>query len=89
MAGFGGHVFTDRSCWWIWGPWIATTSGGIIGAAVYDISIFIGGESPINYPKKRRVRAKLKKQAKWRKRLRLGTHKVKDIEEGIKRTESK
>ncbi|KAL1885761.1 hypothetical protein Plec18167_001256 [Paecilomyces lecythidis] len=89
MAGFGGHVFTDRSCWWIWGPWIATTSGGIIGAAVYDVSIFIGGESPINYPKKRRVRAKLKKQAKWRKRLRLGTHKVKDIEEGIKRTESK
>ncbi|GAD93768.1 aquaporin, putative [Paecilomyces variotii No. 5] len=89
MAGYGGHVFTDRSCWWIWGPWIATTSGGIIGAAVYDIFIFIGGESPVNYPKKRRMRAKLKKQAKWRKRLRLGTHKVKDIEEGIEKTESK
>ncbi|KAJ9317090.1 hypothetical protein DTO271D3_2829 [Paecilomyces variotii] len=88
MAGFGGHVFTDRSWWWIWGPWVATISGGIAGGAVYDICIFIGGESPINYPKKRRVRAKLKKQAKWRKRLRLGTHKVRDIEEGIKKMES-
>ncbi|OAL25494.1 hypothetical protein AYO22_04813 [Fonsecaea multimorphosa] len=50
MAGSGGHVFTERDCWWIWGPWIATITGAFVGASVYDILIFKGGESPINYP---------------------------------------
>ncbi|OQU96866.1 hypothetical protein CLAIMM_02888 [Cladophialophora immunda] len=48
--GAGIHVFTQDSWWWIWGPWIATLTGGLAGASVYDILIFKGGESPINYP---------------------------------------
>jgi aquaglyceroporin related protein len=69
MTGEGGHVFTDRYGWWFWGPWLATISGAIFGAAVYDLFVFAGGESPINYPRKRRKRAQLKKSAKWRRRL--------------------
>lgn len=49
-AGFGDEVMTLRSYWFIWGPWCGTISGGIFGAAVYDTMIFIGGESPVNYP---------------------------------------
>jgi len=49
-AGYGGRVFTERHCWWLWGCWIATTSGSITGAALYDLCIFVGGESPLNYP---------------------------------------
>ncbi|OAP64643.1 hypothetical protein AYL99_00615 [Fonsecaea erecta] len=50
IAGSGGHVFTREDAWWIWGPWIATMVGGLVGASVYDIFIFKGAESPINYP---------------------------------------
>ncbi|KAG9768779.1 hypothetical protein KCU88_g7078, partial [Aureobasidium melanogenum] len=49
-AGFGTEVFTLHNWWWIWGPWLGTLSGGITGALIYDIFIFNGGESPINYP---------------------------------------
>ncbi|OAL29522.1 hypothetical protein AYO20_09162 [Fonsecaea nubica] len=50
FAGSGVHVFTRDNWWWIWGPWVATLAGGLVGASVYDIFIFKGGESPINYP---------------------------------------
>ncbi|RVX71325.1 hypothetical protein B0A52_04899 [Exophiala mesophila] len=49
-AGFGSQVITLRSWWFIWGPWCGTISGGIFGAWVYDVFIFTGGESPVNYP---------------------------------------
>ncbi|EXJ91970.1 aquaglyceroporin like protein, other eukaryote [Capronia epimyces CBS 606.96] len=49
-AGFGTEVFTLHSWWWIWGPWVGTLSGGIMGALFYDAFIFNGGESPLNYP---------------------------------------
>ncbi|KAB8072595.1 aquaporin-like protein [Aspergillus leporis] len=83
MAGYGGITFTERRGWWFWGAWLATLSGALVGGAMYDIFIFIGGESPINYPRTRRHRAKLKKEAKWRRRLNLGRQKLPSIEEGI------
>lgn len=49
-AGFGTEVFTLHDWWWIWGPWVGTISGGIMGAFLYDAFIFNGGESPLNYP---------------------------------------
>ncbi|KAI1459558.1 aquaporin-like protein [Annulohypoxylon moriforme] len=36
--------------WWIIGPWIATLVGSIIGCTIYDGLVFVGTESPINYP---------------------------------------
>ncbi|KAJ5908216.1 Glycerol uptake facilitator protein [Penicillium taxi] len=84
MAGYGGITFTDHNGWWFWGCWLATIFGCLAGASLYDIFIFIGGESPINYAPRRRRRAKLKKQSKWRKRLGIGKEKLPVLEEGIK-----
>jgi len=55
--------------WWLWGPWLACIPGGLVGAAMYDICIFEGGESPVNYPRKRVWRAGHKAKKKWAKRL--------------------
>lgn len=57
MAGYGGHLFTDQHAWWIWGPWVADIFGGLFGAFMYDMFIFTGGESPVNYPPGRIRRA--------------------------------
>ncbi|KAI5269851.1 aquaporin-like protein [Aureobasidium subglaciale] len=56
--------------WWLWGPWLGCIPGGIVGATLYDICIFTGGESPVNYPRKRIWRAGHKAKRKWGKRLR-------------------
>ncbi|OCT45736.1 aquaporin [Cladophialophora carrionii] len=49
-AGFGSVPFTLSHHWFIWGPWVSTVLGGLFGALIYDSMIFIGGESPVNYP---------------------------------------
>ncbi|RYO94678.1 hypothetical protein DL766_007972 [Monosporascus sp. MC13-8B] len=51
------NVFRDM--WWLYGPWLATLAGSIIGCTIYDSFVFVGTESPINYrvPKKFRKRA--------------------------------
>ncbi|KAI2603873.1 aquaporin-like protein [Hypoxylon fragiforme] len=35
--------------WWLFGPWLSTVGGSIIGCIVYDIFVFVGAESPINW----------------------------------------
>jgi aquaglyceroporin related protein len=87
MAGYGGHTFTDHYGWWFWGGWVATISGSLAGGGLYDTFIFIGGESPINYAPRRRHRAKLKKETKWRRRLGIGKEKIPELEDGIKNLE--
>jgi aquaglyceroporin related protein len=52
-AGYGSSTFTAANCWWLWGAWVATITGAIVGGAAYDSFIFVGGESPINYPPKK------------------------------------
>lgn len=70
MAGYGGKLFTQQHVWWIWGPWAATIAGALFGAFMYDLLIFTGGESPVNYPPRRRKRALLIKEMKFRNSLR-------------------
>ena len=56
VVGYGGEVFTVENAWWIYGAWGGTVSGGLVGGLFYDAAIFVGGESPVNYPRgKRRV----------------------------------
>ncbi|KAG2166038.1 hypothetical protein JADG_005777 [Aureobasidium aubasidani] len=51
--GYGTEIFTAYHNWWIWGAWGATISGGLTGGVLYDVCVFKGGESPVNYtPKK-------------------------------------
>ncbi|KAK6603323.1 MIP family channel protein [Botrytis cinerea] len=53
-VGYGSEVFTVSNAWWIYGAWGATITGALIGGLFYDVAIFVGGESPVNYPRKRR-----------------------------------
>lgn len=87
MAGYGGYTFTSRNGWWFWGGWVAIISGSLTGACLYDVFIFIGGMSLINYAPRRRHRAKLKKESKWRKRLGIGKRKLPSLVDGIKNLE--
>ncbi|CAG7940759.1 unnamed protein product [Penicillium olsonii] len=87
MAGYGSETFTARDAWWFWGGWVATISGCFFGATLYDTFIFIGGESPINYAPRRRRRAKLKEESKWRRRFGIGKQKLPSLEDGIQKLE--
>ncbi|GJJ14257.1 hypothetical protein Clacol_008521 [Clathrus columnatus] len=50
MAGYGKGVFTFRDQYWLWCPVLAPLAGGVVGALVYDIFLFVGGDSVINSP---------------------------------------
>lgn len=65
MAGFGAEeTFLSSSGWWSWGAWGATVSGAIIGGSIYDICVFVGGESPVNYTRDKRRQSMKKWQIK-------------------------
>ncbi|KAH9002553.1 aquaporin [Lactarius hatsudake] len=55
MVGYGRQgtallMFNYRSQYWIWSPILGSFSGGVIACFVYDVFIYLGPESPINYP---------------------------------------
>ncbi|TFY80758.1 hypothetical protein EWM64_g3254 [Hericium alpestre] len=50
MMGYGKAVFDFRSQYWLWCPILASISGGLVGAFVYDALIFTGSESILNRP---------------------------------------
>ncbi|CAP99447.1 hypothetical protein E8E15_004555 [Penicillium rubens] len=87
MAGWGGQVFREYHAWWIWGPWVADITGALFGALLYDMAIFTGGESPVNYPPRRRKRAYRVRALNLRKKLRIGKRKVPDLEHSVAETE--
>lgn len=80
MAGWGGDLFQEYWAWWVWGPWIADIFGGLFGGFMYDLIIFTGGESPINYPPRRMKKAVMLRERNIRNRLRMGRKKVPDLE---------
>ncbi|KAL4938259.1 hypothetical protein BDV06DRAFT_58201 [Aspergillus oleicola] len=81
MAGWGGNpMFTEYWAWWVWGPWIADISGAFFGAFLYDLIIFTGGESPVNYSPRRFHHAMLLKQKDLRETMGVGKEKVPDLE---------
>ena len=67
-VGYGRELLNNG--YWVYGPWVATICGAIVGGGFYDVAIFVGGESPINYPKKRMWRAGHKFKKRMKKRLR-------------------
>ncbi|KAI1406266.1 aquaporin-like protein [Hypoxylon fuscum] len=38
-----------QNAWWVYGPWAGALSGSIAGCVFYDLFIFVGSESPVNY----------------------------------------
>ncbi|KAK4502848.1 hypothetical protein PRZ48_006274 [Zasmidium cellare] len=77
--GYGRELFTNP--YWFYGPFAGTISGAMVGAALYDICIFTGGESPINYPWTRTKRSYKKGKAKWARRLHLAKKEEKSQEQ--------
>ncbi|KAJ5445481.1 Major intrinsic protein [Penicillium cf. griseofulvum] len=87
MAGWGGQIFREYHAWWVWGPWVADITGALFGALIYDMAIFTGGESPVNYPPRRRKRAYRARALNFRKKLGIGKRKVPDLERSVKEIE--
>ncbi|KAI9834835.1 MAG: hypothetical protein M1819_002743 [Sarea resinae] len=78
--GYGRHVFTNG--YWVYGPWAGTITGALVGAGLYDIFIFVGGESPVNYPRKRMKRAGRKWRHRWAGRMKRAKAKLRRRDDG-------
>ena len=50
MVGFPKQMWTERRWFWLVGEIMGPFVGGILGAGAYDVFIFDGPESPINFP---------------------------------------
>jgi aquaglyceroporin related protein len=75
--GFGNDLFLNA--YWFYGPWVGAVSGGFFGGFLYDMFIFTGGESPVNYPLERTQRAIKKSRMKWKQRLHIGKQQPKSV----------
>jgi aquaglyceroporin related protein len=65
---YGSEIF--KNGYRVYGPWASTICGAIFGAFLSDAAIFVGGESPVNYPKRRIRRSEHKWKKRWGARLR-------------------
>lgn len=65
--GYGGDLFTNP--YWFYGPFAGAILGSCVGATLYDVAIFTGGESPVNYPWTRTRRAAHKVHKRWKARF--------------------
>lgn len=72
-VGYGKGVFEADDAWWIWGVWGGEIGGALLGGFIYDAAVFVGGESPLNFPRRR-----------WRRRLKrkIGACAARKLEEG-------
>ncbi|GAC95265.1 hypothetical protein PHSY_002840 [Pseudozyma hubeiensis SY62] len=52
MVGYGKELWTHNDYWWIYGPQAGCFAGALFGALLYDLAVFTGEESPINYTRK-------------------------------------
>ncbi|PWN52300.1 aquaporin [Violaceomyces palustris] len=49
MVGYSPDILWTFDAWyWLWTPTLATITGALLGALIYDTLIYTGGESPIN-----------------------------------------
>lgn len=44
-----GYKEAFEGGYWAYGPWGASVAGSLLGGFIYDLFIFVGGESPVNY----------------------------------------
>lgn len=69
--GYPSDLFLNP--YWFYGPWAGAGSGALMGGLLYDLFIFTGGESPVNYPFERTQRALKKKGMRLKQRLHLNS----------------
>ncbi|KAI5475946.1 aquaglyceroporin related protein [Pseudohyphozyma bogoriensis] len=49
--GYGTKLWTHDSCWWLVGPICGSLLGAFAGSLMYDLCIFVGPGSPVNFSK--------------------------------------
>lgn len=49
VAYWAGYESAFEGKYWVYGPWGASVAGALVGGLMYDLFIFVGGESPVNY----------------------------------------
>ncbi|GAA6062008.1 hypothetical protein JCM10212_006083 [Sporobolomyces blumeae] len=49
VVGYGTKVWTHDDCWWIFGPILGPLAGSLGGCLTYDLLIFSGPGSPVNW----------------------------------------
>jgi aquaglyceroporin related protein len=69
-----GYDEAFKGGYWAYGPWGASIAGALFGGLMYDLFIFVGGESPVNYrwPEKGDIKWKIgekKRVAKEKKKV--------------------
>lgn len=74
-------LFADG--YWFRVNWLAPLCGTTLGGLIYDSMIFVGGESPVNYPAKRIKRAVWKWIGRCRARIGRAKHKLNGIKEEV------
>lgn len=79
--GDGKSLFADG--YWFRVAWLGPLAGALLGGLLYDAAIFVGGESPVNYPTRRIQRAARKWQQRWRARFRRTKKAVKAVKDDV------
>ncbi|SMQ55134.1 unnamed protein product [Zymoseptoria tritici ST99CH_3D1] len=82
VVGYNRGMWSARDWWWIWGAWGATVTGALLGGFVYDVCVFKGGESPVNYSWRRWKVEGLKEEKVWTERLGM-RRKTKDLQKRL------
>ncbi|KAF2769410.1 aquaporin-like protein [Teratosphaeria nubilosa] len=85
-VGYPTSIFTEFDNWWIWGPWGATITGSLVGGLVYDICVFRGNESPVNFSLRRFKYEGRKVECTWLKWFRQekrAKNVERDVEDGL------
>lgn len=85
LVGYGAEPW--QKFWWV-EAWGAAISGGIVGCLVYDVAVFEGPESPVNFSRWRKEGISLERKGMrfW---IGLGGRQVKgDLECGGERDSS-
>jgi aquaglyceroporin related protein, other eukaryote len=69
LLGYGTPASLFGDGYWFKVAWLGPILGAILGGFLYDAAIFVGGESPVNYPGRRIRRAARKWRKRWRVRM--------------------
>lgn len=72
-------LFADG--YWFRVAWLGPLAGALLGGFLYDVAIFVGGESPVNYPAVRVKRAASKWKKRWEARIKRTKKVVEDVKE--------